>query len=278
MDVKQGVADLLEQVRTRSPLVHHITNYVTANDCANIVLALGGSPIMADAIEEVSEMVSISSALVLNMGTLNARTVDSMLVAGKMANRQGIPIVLDPVGAGATSFRSHIADRIINEMDIAIIRGNISEIKAISGIGHNTKGVDASDDDIAQFGDLKYVEAIGKGLSNRLGCVVAITGVTDTITNGAETYFIDNGHEMMSRVTGTGCMCTSLIGAYCGVTDDYLLAAAAGVLTMGLAGEIGYEKLTSRDDGSGSFKIKIMDSVYQMKGKDILERGELYAG
>jgi len=272
------ISDLLGLIKAKRPLVHHITNYVTANDCANIVLAIGASPIMADDMEEVEDIVSLASALVLNMGTLNKRTVEAMLAAGKKANELGIPVILDPVGAGATTFRSKTAERIVNEIKLAVIRGNMSEIKSISGLGSTTKGVDASEQDIAQSEDLKYGKSIAENLSSRLNCVTAITGATDIVSKGGKTLFIDNGHKMLSAVTGTGCMCTSLIGACCAVTKDYFTAVAAGILTMGISGEKAYEKLISSDNGSGIFRVKLIDSVFQLTGKDLEERGKVREG
>ncbi|HOJ10198.1 MAG TPA: hydroxyethylthiazole kinase [Clostridiales bacterium] len=284
----ERIMELLEKVKAIKPLVHHITNYVTVNDCANIVLAIGGSPIMADDIEEVEDIVSLSSALVLNMGTLNIRTIESMLAAGKKANQLGIPVVFDPVGAGATPLRNKTAERIISELKLAVIRGNMSEIKSISGLGSNTKGVDASEKDILLSGDLQYGKNIADKLSSRLGCTVAITGPVDIVTKDGKTFFIENGHKMLSMVTGTGCMCTSLIGVYCGVASNYLEAAAAGILTMGMAGEAAYENIEEgnsassgyggydRHGGSGSFRVKLIDFVSQIRENDILERGRIY--
>lgn len=275
-NIHAKIAVLLEAVKGKKPLVHHITNYVTVNDCANIVLAIGASPIMADDIEEVGDIVTLASALVINTGTLNGRTVESMIAAGKRANELGIPVVLDPVGAGATLFRNKTVEKLLSVIKFAVIRGNMSEIKAISGLGSSTKGVDASEQDIIEAENLKYGRSIGEKLSAELNCVVAITGATDIVSNGRKTYFVENGHKMLSAVTGTGCMCTSLIGAYCAVSKDYLEAATAGVLTMGLAGEKAYEKLTEGDIGSGSFRVNLIDCIYGLTGKDIEERGNVH--
>lgn len=276
MSMNVNVSGLLEQVKAKKPLVHHITNYVTANDCANVVLAIGGSPIMADDIEEVQDIVSLSSALVLNIGTLNKRTIESMLVAGKKANELGIPVIFDPVGAGATKLRDKTAERIINELKLAVIRGNMSEIKSVSGLGSTTRGVDASEKDILLLGDLNYGKSIADELSSRLDCVVAITGPVDIVSKDGTTYFIENGHKMLSMITGSGCMCTSLIGVYCGVTNNYLEGTVAGVLTMGLAGEMAYESLTEDNRGSGSFRVKLVDSLSRITAKDVLERGRVH--
>ena len=272
------ISDLPEQVKAQKPLVHFITNYVTANDCANIVLALVGSPVMADDVQEVEDIVSISSALVLNMGTLSKRTVDAMIVAGKRANEIGIPIIFDPVGAGATRYRDETAQVIISQLKPAVIRGNLSEIKSISGLAANTKGVDVSENDALLSNDLGYGKRIALELSSRLNCVVAMTGPVDIVAYKGTAYFIENGHRMLSMVTGSGCMCTSLIGAYCGITNDYMKGAVAGVVTMGIAGEMAYERLTDGNMGTGSYRSFLIDAVYKISKKDILEKGRVYDG
>ena len=276
--MRAKIAALLELVKAEQPLVHHITNYVTANDCANTVLAIGASPIMADDIEEVSDIVSLSAALVLNIGTLNARTIASMLKAGKKANALGIPVVLDPVGAGATPLRSTTAEQLLRELKPAVIRGNLSEIKAVSGLGSATRGVDVSAQDIRAAGNPDHGRRIAEDLSSRFDCAVAITGAVDIVAAGGKTCFIENGHSLLSAVTGTGCMCTSLIGAYCAVTNDYLRAAAAGILTMGLAGELAYEQLPDTSRGPGTFRVKLIDALSRLTGEDILKRGKVREG
>lgn len=259
----EKIQELLIKVKKEKPLVHHITNYVTVNDCANIVLALGGSPVMADDIREVEEMTSLSKALVLNIGTLNQRTIESMLASGKKANELGIPVVLDPVGAGATTFRTNTAQKIIKEVQISIIRGNMSEIKTIAGRDAKTKGVDSQD--LLDGGDI-----LALNLAKRLDCVIAITGEKDIISDGQRLCIIENGHKMLSNVTGTGCMCTSLIGAYAGSSKDYYLSAIAGVLTMGLAGEKSFEGLCFLQ-GIGTFRTRLFDYVSNLSSKDIME-------
>lgn len=261
-NIYNNTYSLLKLIREKKPLVHHITNYVTINDCANIVLAIGASPIMADAVEEVEEIVSLASALVINMGTLSKEHVEAMLVAGKKANELGIPVILDPVGVGATAFRKKSAEKIIKEVKLAVIRGNVSEIKSISGISVKSKGVDVSERDIIQTDSLEYGKDISEELALKLNCVIAITGAIDIISGEGKAVFIDKGHKMLSTVTGTGCMCTSLIGAYCAVSRSYFEAAVAGILTMDLAGEKAYKNLKTIDEGSGSFKMKLMDSIF----------------
>jgi hydroxyethylthiazole kinase len=276
MELLSRISQLVDDVRKKQPLVHHITNYVTVNDCANMALAVGGSPVMADEIEEVEDMVSIANALVINMGTLNKRTVESMLAAGKKANELGIPVIFDPVGVGATRYRTLIAQRLIEEIKFTVIRGNISEIKAISGVQATTRGVDASEEDSSELKDGREAQRLAQNLSRKLGCVVAITGAVDTISNGEKTFSIHNGHPMLSKISGTGCMCTTLIGVCCGATDDFILGAAAGVLIMDLAGERAYESLDKVCSGVGSFKVKLMDQVSRISGQNIVEGAKIY--
>ncbi len=259
-------AQLLSDVKTKKPLVHHLTNYVTVNDCANIVLALGGSPVMADDAGEVEEMVSIASALVINIGTLNSRTIETMLLSGKKANQLGIPVVLDPVGAGATALRSNTAARLIQEVKLAVLRGNMSEIKVIAGIDARTRGVDSVD------GGAGGVE-VALSLAKRLGCTVAITGAQDIISDGSRTGLIANGTPLLSKITGTGCMATSLIGCYAGVTADSYLAACAGLITMGLAGEKAATGF-NQAQGIGTYKVKLMDGIDQLTSEDMIQGGK----
>lgn len=265
--------DILTKVRKQKPLVHHITNYVTVNDCANAVLALGAAPVMADEIEEVGDIVSISSALVINIGTLNQRTSQSMLAAGKRANELGIPAVLDPVGAGASRLRTETAERLIKEIKFAVIRGNISEIKMLGGTAAQTKGVDAAAEDAA--GDIQSHKAMAERIARELGCVIAITGATDIISDGTKTYLIQNGHPMMAQITGTGCMCTSLIASCCGVTRDYLAATVTAVTAMGLAGEKGYARMKPEAIGNATYRNCIIDAIYGLNEESLYEGGRL---
>ncbi len=258
--LSQQLGELLTLVREKKPLVHHLTNYVTVNDCANATLAIGASPIMADDVAEAGDIAAISSALVLNIGTLNSRSVASMLEAGKRANGAGVPVVFDPVGAGASALRNDATGTILETIKPAVIRGNISEIKFIAGISANAKGVDAGDAD-ADFAQEDAV-AMAKKLSQELQCVIAITGATDIVTDGKETFLLRNGHPMLSSVTGTGCLTSSLVGAFCGITDNHLLAAVAGILTTCLAGEIAFAKAGRL--GTGSFHIALIDAISKM--------------
>ncbi len=270
--MKNQYATLLQNVRDKNPLIHHITNYVTVNDCANITLAIGASPIMADAIEEASDIAGISSALVLNMGTLNERTVASMLAAGQAAGEAGVPVIFDPVGAGASKFRNETALRLLNEVKISVIRGNISEVRFLAGMHSETKGVDASENDFQNNQDAIQV---AKNLADKWNCVVTITGAVDVVTNGKETICIENGHPMLSTITGTGCMCTSLIGSFCGASPNLPLeATAAALLVMGIAGEISYER--AGEIGNGSFRAALHDSVSRMDAEILDRRAKFY--
>ncbi len=269
MESYNEIYGILEKIKEKKPLIHHITNYVTANDCANIVLAMGGSPIMADDPNEVVEMVSIASALVLNTGTLNGRTIDSFIIAGKRANALNIPVVLDPVGVGATNLRNSTVEKIVREVSLSVIRGNMSEIKNIYGINSLTKGVDSIDN------TLDGGQEIATSLAKKLNCVVAITGAVDIISNGKKTFFIKNGHEILSNITGTGCMSSSLIGLCCGAGENTLYGAIAGIMIMGISGENAKNRL-KESEGLGSFKVYLMDAVSKFSKDDIKERGKLY--
>ena len=266
------IGQILEELRRKKPLIHHLTNYVTVNDCANIVLAIGASPIMADDIEEVETITALASALVLNIGTLNQRTITSMVAAGKKANQKNIPVILDPVGAGASELRNRTVARLLEQIRIDVLRGNMSEIRFISGLEASTKGVDASENDIAN-GDKSGMET-AKNLAQKLNCVVAITGATDLISDGKRSLYIQNGHPMLSRVTGTGCMSTSLVGAFAGATADYFLAALAGIISMGIAGEIAFAEAGSK--GTGSFHAAIIDSISELNDKTIMKMAKVY--
>ena len=259
------IDNLLNEVRNKKPLVHNITNYVTVNDCANILLAIGGSPIMADDINEAADITSISSALVINIGTLNERTIESMIASGKKANELDIPVVFDPVGAGASGFRNETTKKILEEVKISVLRGNMSEIKFISGLEATTKGVDASESD----SNTSYDEAINlaKSLAEKLNCVVAITGAIDIISDGKRVAILNNGTKMLSDVTGTGCMTTALVGAFCGAGSDYFIGAVSGIMSMGIAGEIALEK--TGKIGIGSFHIAIIDAISNLNDEMI---------
>lgn len=264
---------IIENVSSKTPLVHSITNYVTVNDCANIILASGGSPIMADDIAEVCDITSICSSLVINMGTLNERTVQSMIAAGKKANELGHPVILDPVGAGASTFRNETAFQLLKEISFAVIRGNISEIKFLASGNANTQGVDASAADAITSDNLESVIGFAKAFSKATGAVIAITGATDIVADSEKAYIIKNGHPMMSKVTGTGCMLTAVIGSYIGANYDNILGATVtAVAAMGLCGELAMKKLSELDGGTNTYRMLIIDYMSKMNS-ELLKEG-----
>ncbi len=265
----------LENVRNKAPLIHNITNYVTVNDCANIVLACGASPIMADDENEVEEITAICDGLNINIGTLNSRTIEAMILAGKTANKLHHPVVLDPVGVGASSFRSATAKRLLDEVKFTVIRGNISEIKTLAGISATTQGVDASVADRVTEENLDEAISFAKAFAKKRGAIIAITGAIDIVCNEEKAYVIGNGNPMMTTVTGTGCQLSAMTAAYVAANpNDTLGAVAAAVCAMGLAGEIAYSRLTELD-GNSSYKNYIIDAVYNMTGQQ-LDEGAKY--
>ena len=249
---------IFANVRTRSPLVHNITNYVTVNDCANMVLACGASPIMADDAAEVEDITSLCAGLNLNIGTLNSRTIPSMLLAGHTAHRLGRPVVLDPVGAGASHLRTETALRLLREVKPTVIRGNISEMRTLAAGSGTTKGVDADASDKITEETLDRAVAFVKSFAARTGAVIAVTGAIDIVADGQRAFCIRNGHPMMSAVT----------------PDKPLEAAAAAVCAMGLAGEVAHSRLTKRD-GSATYRNYIIDAIYNMTPEQ-LEEGARY--
>lgn len=267
--------EMLENVRERCPLIHNITNYVTVNDCANILLACGGSPIMSDDIGEVEEITSICGGLNINIGTLNSRTIPAMLAAGKKANELGHPVLLDPVGAGASPLRTGTALKLLDEVRFTVIRGNISEIKTLAAGNGTTKGVDADSADRVTEENLERVCGFVKSLAGKTGAVIAVTGAIDIVADGKKAYCIFNGHPMMSSITGTGCQLSAMTAAYVTANRENVLeAAAAAVCAMGVCGEIAHERLEPRD-GNSSYRNYIIDAVYNLDG-DTLEKRAKY--
>ena len=256
---RAAIAGAIDAVRAAVPLVHCITNYVTVNDCANALLAVGASPVMADDAGEVEDIVGISNALVLNIGTLNERTIRSMAMAGKAANGRGIPVVLDPVGAGASRLRTDTARMLVETVRFAVIRGNASEIRTLLAGTGATRGVDAQAEHSAE-GALESTIDVAVRLAEKTESVVAVTGVTDVVTDGKTAFTIANGHVLMSRITGSGCMLSAIVGAFAAAgRDRFVESIAAGVSYMGLAGE-----LAARDSmtlGTGSFRTKLVNHL-----------------
>ena len=252
-----NISDILGKVREKKPLVHHITNWVTIYDCANIVRSIGALPVMAHAPEEVEQMTAIASSLVLNIGTLTVELIDAMIVAGIKANERQIPVVLDAVGVGATDLRTDKALEILDKVDVDIIKGNASEIAKLAGEDVVTKGVEATKVE-------RNLIWLAKDLANKRKATVVITGKEDIITDGKQTYICKNGHDMMGSIVGTGCMVASVIGAFAGAEKDSTKAAAAALCCYGIAGELASKEAK----GPGSYKEDFYDEIYNLdKGK-----------
>lgn len=262
---KSVVSNLFSRLREKNPLVHHITNIVTVNDCANVTLAIGASPVMANSVEEVEEMVQLANALVLNIGTIQAEIFTAMILAGKVANEKGIPVIFDPVGVGATAYRRRIAKELIQKVKISVIRGNASEMYSLIRENGRTRGVDSTDISLDR-------KILAEKVANLFSCIAVISGETDIVSNGLETVQITNGDHWLTKVTGTGCMTTSLIASFTGTTADYFSASIAGMSVMSLAGERA-KKSISEEDGIGHFKAQLMDEISHMNeevwGKEV---------
>jgi len=249
------------KVRQLAPVVHNITNYVVMNSTANALLAIGASPVMAHAEEEAADMAGIASSLVLNIGTLSREWIKAMRLAAERAAARGIPIVLDPVGAGATGFRTATARDLMNAFRPAIIRGNASEILAVCGETGRTRGVDSADAS-------QDALAAAQALHDAYGSVVCVSGATDYIVGGRQPYQVRNGHPMMTRVTGLGCTASALCGAFAAVTPDPAQAAAQAMVVMGVAGEMAADGA----EGPGSLQVRFLDALYRLTRADLATR------
>lgn len=254
-----AAAEMMENVRKKRPLVVHVTNYVTANDCANVTLCVGGSPVMTDSEEDIPEMIGKSSAVVLNIGTLNERTVDSMMLAGQCANRMKKPVIFDPVGVGATRYRTEIAQWLLDEITVDVIKGNAGEISVLADGNGSVRGVD-SDSKV----DFRNVVS----LAERTDAIIAATGVVDCVSDGETTYSLMNGHDLMDMVSGTGCMLSSVIGCYTGANGTSLESVSSAISAFTVAGEIA----AVNSDGPGSFKVKLFDTLYNLRPEDLESR------
>jgi len=263
------------QVRNTSPLIHNITNYVTVTDVANVLLAAGASPIMSDDVQEVEEITSICGGLNINIGTLNQNTIPSMFLAGKQARTLGHPILLDPVGAGASRLRTETAAALMEQLRPNVIRGNISEIKTLAQGSGKTRGVDADASEAVHEDSLDDGVRFAKGLAAACGCVIAMTGAIDLVADADRCYVIRNGRAEMGRITGTGCQLSALITAFVVANPERPLeAAAAAVCAMGLAGEIAWANMLPTD-GNSSYRNRIIDAIYHMDGEQ-LSQGARY--
>jgi hydroxyethylthiazole kinase len=261
MNYVQDLWQDVERIRAQAPLVHNITNFVVMNTTANALLALGASPVMAHAVEEAREMAALAGALVLNIGTLSPPWIEAMLEAGSEANRRAIPVVLDPVGAGATHFRTKTVQDLLGALQVAVIRGNASEIRALFYAEQTTRGVDSRH---------TSEEALNSAVALAGACrtVVCISGATDLIVSAERVMRVANGHPLMPRVTGLGCTASALIGAFAAVNPAPFLATVHAMAVMGIAGEIAAE----RSPGPGSLQVQFLDALYLLKRDDIEAR------
>jgi hydroxyethylthiazole kinase len=266
-DYWSAIGDDIRRIRAESPLVHNITNYVVMNTTANALLAIGASPVMAHAIEEVEEMVGVAGALVINIGTLSTGWIQAMVKAGKAARRRSIPVVLDPVGCGATRFRTAAAQELVREVSPTVIRGNASEIRSLLGRDAGAKGVDSR-----QTADEAIEEA--RSLSESAGCVVSVSGPRDLVVERKAAVRISNGHPMMAKVTGMGCTASALTGAFAAVNPHAFRAAAHAMAVMGIAGEIAAE----RSGGPGSFQMRFLDALSVIGDSDLAPRLKMQEG
>lgn len=260
-----------ENVRKNVPLVHNITNYVTVNDVANVLLACGGSPIMSDEPEDVADITSICGGLNINIGTLNKRSIEGMFIAGQKANELGHVVLLDPVGAGASALRTNTALELIDKIKFDIIRGNISEIKTLAVGTGTTKGVDADVADAVTEDNLDSMVAFAKEFAAKFHTIVAITGAIDLVADADKCYVIRNGRPEMGKITGTGCQLSGLATAFAVANpENRLEAVAAAVCTMGAAGEIAFGRM-QEGDGNSTYRNRIIDAIYNMTG-DVLDQ------
>ncbi len=256
--IKIDAFALLDKIRKEKPVVHHLTNWVTIYDCANIVKVMGGSPVMAHANEEVAEMAKIASALVLNIGTLTVDFIEAMKIAAKSANEKGIPVVLDACGCGATELRNKKTFELLKDVRIDILRGNASEIAKAAGEDVKTKGVDAAKVE-------KDLIEVAKHAAKKYKCTVVITGAEDIIADDKQLFIVKNGHEMLTHIVGTGCMATSVIGTFAAVEKNLTYAAAAALACFG----IGAECAAKGSPGPGTFKEKLYDCLFHLDKKTI---------
>lgn len=269
------MGEILAHVRATAPRVHCITNYVTANDCANLLLACGASPVMADDALEAAEITARCAGLTLNLGTLSPARAEAMLLAGQTANRHGIPVVLDPVGVGASRFRTQTAQTLLERVSISVIRGNVSEIKSLSRGSGAAGCVDADVSDRVTDENLNDAVYFAQAFAEKTGAVIAMTGTIDIVASADAAYIIRNGHPMMAAVTGAGCQLSALTAAFAAANPEVpLKAAATAVCAMGLAGEMAHARLSDLD-GSAAYRGYLIDAIYHMSPEQ-LERGARY--
>ena len=279
-DLLNKIDKNLTQIKEKNPLTHCITNSVTINDCANAVLAIGGSPFMAEDAEELAEVVAIADVLVINIGKLSKEQINSMHVSAKVANETKTPIVLDPVGVGVTQLRNKTTLDLINNYDIAAIRGNISEIKSIAKLvgvideNNTAKGVDVNIDDIITEENLSANGEIIKELANKLSTTILASGPIDILSDGTTTIAIDNGDDMMPLITGSGCMLSSIVGTCIGGSAP-LEGTLIAILAMNLAGEKARAKVEEKDEGTGSFRTYLIDYLYKTNAESLVNESNI---
>lgn len=265
----QELAAALQNVRANTPLVHCITNYVTVNDCANALLACGASPIMSDEPDDVSNITTICGGLVLNIGTLNKQTIAGMRVAGARATELGHPIVLDPVGAGASALRTQTAGELLDSCGVSVVRGNMSEVKALAGAAAATRGVDVNPADVVTDANLASSAAFAKELAAKTGAIIAITGAIDIVADAERAVAIRNGSPIMGKITGAGCVLSCIVAAYAVANaQDMLTGVVAAIAGEGLAGQIAAARM-GEADGNGSFRTYLLDALYNMDAETL---------
>ena len=265
MQLLEQIAAGISRIKNQKPIIHHITNYISINDCANITLAIGASPIMANDPAEVEEVVAQSAALVLNLGTPNTRMLESMLLAGKKANELGIPVVLDPVGVGFTQIRTRTVEQLVHCVRLTAVRGNLAEIQRMAGVYSAMRGLDS-------LADEGNAAATVRQAAQQMGCLMAATGPVDFISDGWSVCRVENGDAMMSQITGAGCMTTSLVASCCGAMGASLASATSGVMLMGIAGEMARAALRP-GEGTGTYRVRLLDAVSVLNAEDVLRKG-----
>ena len=275
-----NINETLSQIKEKNPLTHCITNSVTINDCANAVLAIGGSPFMAEDAEELEEVVTIADALVINIGKLSKEQIKSMNVSAKVANETNTPIILDPVGVGVTELRNKTTMDLINNYNMAAIRGNITEIKSIAKLvgvideNNTAKGVDVNIDDIITEENLAANGEIIRELAEKLDTTILASGPIDILSDGKTTVAIDNGDDMMPLITGSGCMLSSIVGSCIGGSAQ-LEGSLVAILAMNLAGEKARAKVDEKDEGTGSFRAYLIDYLYKTKAESLINESNI---
>lgn len=279
-EILNKIEETLSEIQSKNPLTHCITNSVTINDCANAVLAIGGSPFMAEDVEELKEVVTIADALVINIGKLSKDQVEAMKVSAKTANETETPIILDPVGVGVTELRNMTTLDLINNYKMAAIRGNISEIKAIAKLvgvideNNAAKGVDVNADDIITEENLTANAEIIKELAAKLDTTILASGPIDILSDGQTIIVIDNGDDMMPLITGSGCMLSSIVGTCIGGSTP-LEGSLVAILAMNIAGEKARAKVNEKDEGTGSFRAYLIDYLYKTNSESLVNESNI---